>query len=92
MKMICMAVMLFITLLSAGAQKNIPASDIKVAMMKATRFMVEKVSNRGGYLWNYKLPKTCDDSFEWTPPYDFVTDADSVHAIHCLPGCRRLLQ
>ena len=49
MKMICMAVMLFITLLSAGAQKNIPASDIKVAMMKATRFMVEKVSNRGGY-------------------------------------------
>ena len=51
--MICMAVMLFITLLSAGAQKNIPASDIKVAMMKATRFMVEKVSNRGGYLWNY---------------------------------------
>ena len=44
MKMICMAVMLFITLLSAGAQKNIPASDIKVAMMKATRFMVEKVS------------------------------------------------
>ena len=37
-----MAVMLFITLLSAGAQKNIPASDIKVAMMKATRFMVEK--------------------------------------------------
>ena len=53
MKMICMAVMLFITLLSAGAQKNIPASDIKTAMMKATRFMVEKVSNRGGYLWNY---------------------------------------
>lgn len=33
--------------------ENIPASDIKVAMMKATRFMVEKVSNRGGYLWNY---------------------------------------
>ena len=48
MKIICMAVMLFITLLPAGAQKNIPASDIKTAMMKATRFMVEKVSNRGG--------------------------------------------
>ena len=46
MKIICMAVMLFITLLPAGAQKNIPASDIKTAMMKATRFMVEKVSNR----------------------------------------------
>ena len=27
MKIICMAVMLFITLLPAGAQKNIPASD-----------------------------------------------------------------
>lgn len=36
MKIICMAVMLFITLLPAGAQKNIPASDIKTAMMKAT--------------------------------------------------------
>ena len=27
---------------------------------------------------NYKLPKSCDDSFEWVPPYDFVTDADKV--------------
>ncbi len=25
---------------------------------------------------NYKIPKTCDDVFEWVPPYDFVTDAD----------------
>lgn len=25
---------------------------------------------------HYKLPKECDDSFEWTPPYEFVTDAD----------------
>lgn len=53
MRTICIAVMMLITLLPAGAQKNIPASDVKSAMMKATRFMVEKVSNRGGYLWNY---------------------------------------
>lgn len=25
---------------------------------------------------NYKLPKSCDDTFEWIPPYDFVTEAD----------------
>ncbi|MFV0607473.1 MAG: hypothetical protein ACK5NK_16720 [Niabella sp.] len=25
---------------------------------------------------NYKLPKTCDDSFEWTPPYDFVSGTE----------------
>lgn len=25
---------------------------------------------------NFKLPKTCDDYFEWTPGYDFVTDKD----------------
>ena len=25
---------------------------------------------------NFKIPKDCDDSFEWVPPYDFVTDAD----------------
>lgn len=25
---------------------------------------------------NFKLPKSCDDNFEWTPGYDFVTDAD----------------
>lgn len=25
---------------------------------------------------NYRLPKNCDDSFEWVPPYDFVTEAD----------------
>jgi hypothetical protein len=27
-------------------------------------------------LSNYKLPKECDDRFEWTPPYDFVNDKD----------------
>src|SRR5690606_2490067 len=25
---------------------------------------------------NFKLPKTCDDYFEWVPGYDFVTDQD----------------
>ncbi|ANH81924.1 hypothetical protein A8C56_13935 [Niabella ginsenosidivorans] len=27
---------------------------------------------------NFKLPKTCDDAFEWTPDYDFVSDKDSA--------------
>lgn len=26
---------------------------------------------------NFKLPKTCDDTFEWTPGYDFVNEKDS---------------
>ena len=26
---------------------------------------------------NFKMPKKCDDLFEWTPPYDFVNDKDS---------------
>ncbi len=41
-------------LLCLGA-KGKPLSDKAVmdAMKKATTFMVEKVSNRGGYLWNY---------------------------------------
>lgn len=25
---------------------------------------------------NFKLPKTCDDTFEWTPGYDFVNEKD----------------
>ncbi|WP_346238075.1 hypothetical protein ABDK00_003260 [Niabella insulamsoli] len=25
---------------------------------------------------NFKLPKSCDDNFEWTPAYDFVSDKD----------------
>lgn len=48
-----MAVAALFVLLPGRAQKKIPASDIESAMMKATRFMVEKVSRRGGYLWNY---------------------------------------
>ena len=26
---------------------------------------------------NFKMPKKCEDVFEWTPPYDFVHDKDS---------------
>ncbi len=26
---------------------------------------------------NFKIPKTCDDTFEWIPPYDFVNEKDS---------------
>lgn len=26
---------------------------------------------------NFKLPKACDDTFEWTPSYDFVNEKDS---------------
>lgn len=39
----------------AAARKEKPLSDAAVldAMKKATVFMVEKVSNNGGYLWNY---------------------------------------
>lgn len=25
---------------------------------------------------NFKLPKNCDDTFEWIPPYDFVSEKD----------------
>ncbi len=27
---------------------------------------------------NFKLPKACDDTFEWSPPYDFVNEKDSA--------------
>ena len=39
----------------SAAKKNEPALDGRVlaAMKKATTFLVEKVSYRGGYLWNY---------------------------------------
>lgn len=39
----------------SAVAKEKPLSDKAVfdAMKKATTFMVEKVSNNGGYLWNY---------------------------------------
>ncbi len=46
---------------SLAAQTRISVSDAKAAMMRATRFMVEKVSNNGGYVAHY-LP---DMSRRW---------------------------
>ena len=38
---------------AAAKSKTPSASEVQNTMLKATRFMVEKVSNNGGYLWNY---------------------------------------
>ncbi len=38
---------------SGAAQTKISKSKAKSAMMRATRFMVEKVSNNGGYVAHY---------------------------------------
>ncbi len=46
---------------TAAAQSQVPAAEAQAAMKRATQFMVEKVSYRGGYLWNY-LP---DMSRRW---------------------------
>ena len=37
----------------ALAKKTDDKKTVSEAMRKATEFMVEKVSNNGGYLWNY---------------------------------------
>ena len=47
--------------LSGQAQDDPAKEQVEQAMMKATRFMVEQVSNDGGYVWNY-LP---DFSRSW---------------------------
>lgn len=46
-------VQVLVALLPSLAQEKISKGEIQQIMMKATRFMVEKVSNHGGYLWNY---------------------------------------
>ena len=43
------------------AQSKVSEEQVMATMMKATRFMVEKVSNNGGYLWYY-MP---DFSRQW---------------------------
>ncbi len=50
-------------LMTAHAENGsaVPRTDVEATMKRATRFMVEKVSYRGGYLWNY-LP---DFSRRW---------------------------
>ncbi len=48
--------------LAVPALSQTPAKgDVEATMRRATQFMVEKVSYRGGYLWNY-LP---DMSRRW---------------------------
>ncbi len=57
--------LILITLLFACintyAQKITSDQEVKETMLKATQFMVEEVSNNGGYVWNY-LP---DFSRQW---------------------------
>jgi hypothetical protein len=48
-------------MLASTSQAEPARSDVEAAMHRATQFMVEKVSYRGGYLWNY-LP---DMSRRW---------------------------
>ena len=56
------SIQLFFAFLLIGfsAKSDIPA-DVENAMLRATKFMVEKVSTNGGYLWQY-LP---DFSRRW---------------------------
>ena len=42
-----------ITISTDARQKGLTDEQVKSTMKKATEFMVEKVSNNGGYLWNY---------------------------------------
>lgn len=40
-------------------------------------FPIEKILMSSDIsIGNFKLPKHCDDNFEWTPGYDFVSDKD----------------
>lgn len=39
--------------LQAAKPKGLTDDVVRATMRKATEFMVEKVSNNGGYLWNY---------------------------------------
>ena len=46
-------------------------------MCENGNFQIDKILFSSNItLSNYKLPKECDDRFEWTPPYDFVNDKD----------------
>lgn len=58
-----LAVACGLVVLAAGAADSTETSraDVESAMQRATRFMIDKVSHRGGYLWNY-LP---DFSRRW---------------------------
>jgi len=51
----CLLAALCMSAALAQGTGNAPAGrqDVEASMKRATRFMVEKVSYRGGYLWNY---------------------------------------
>lgn len=51
----------FVWSVQAHASSEARADDVRATIERATRFMVEKVAYRGGYLWNY-LP---DFSRRW---------------------------
>jgi PelA/Pel-15E family pectate lyase len=59
--LLCSLTALCLSTLSFAADGPAARADVEAAMKRATRFMVEKVSYRGGYLWNY-LP---DMSRRW---------------------------
>lgn len=48
----CLAVLASLAPLASAQQAPVRA-DVESAMKRATKFMVEKVAYRGGYLWNY---------------------------------------
>lgn len=46
-------------------------------MCENGNFPIDKILFSSSHtISNFKLPKQCDDSFEWIPSYDFVTDND----------------
>jgi hypothetical protein len=47
-------------------------------MCENGNFPIDKIlMSSSATISNFKLPKSCDDSFEWMPPYDFVNEKDS---------------
>lgn len=46
-------------------------------MCENGNFPIDKILFSSSHtISNYSLPKTCDDNFEWVPPYDFVNGTD----------------
>jgi PelA/Pel-15E family pectate lyase len=58
---VCLLAAVFVSSPPVLAQSQPVRSNVEAEMKRATRFMVEKVAYRGGYLWNY-LP---DMSRRW---------------------------
>ena len=51
--LLCAALAALSPPLPAQAQAPVTQAEVQATMRRATQFMVEKVSYRGGYLWNY---------------------------------------